>query len=370
MARVAQALVFRDLEHAPALEPVTIDDPGPGEVLVQIQASGVCGSDLHVLHGRSNVSFPPLIPGHEGAGVVAAVGAGVTAWAEGDRVVVAMSIPCRSCARCTSGDLVACEGSDRLIRIRGLMPDGTTRVRSGDDDVFPFVGCGTLAEYVVVPERQLVAVPDDVPIEVAAISACGVLTGTGAAWNIAKVQPGQSILVVGCGGVGLSIIQGCRVAGAGRIIAVDTNPAKRSMATAVGATDVVDPGATPLRDAVHALVPGGVEIAFEAVGHAPLVTEVFECTRTGGTCVAAAVYGPGATISVPAASLFWSRRLVGCVGGDSLAHRDLPRIFQLYRTGRLDLDVLVGARVPLALVDDAIAIAERGDVARAVVMMP
>lgn len=349
-----------------ALVDVDVDLPGPGEVRVRIAASGICGSDLHVLHGRSNAAVYPVVLGHEGAGVVESVGEGV-ALDPGTRVVVSMGASCGRCARCAVGEAVHCEDPGRGRRLTGFMADGSARVHRDGADLHPFVGCGTLAELVVVPAHEVVPIPDDVPFEVAALAACGVTTGLGAVFNIAEVRPGQSVLVVGCGGVGLNVVQGCRLAGAGRIVAADTSAAKRELAVRFGATDVVDPSAG-LTDAVRAVVPGGVDVAFEVVGIPELVSEALQLTRPGGTCVAVGSQPPGATYSIPAAALFPQRRLLGCVAGGNVPRRDIARIVELYRAGKLELDALVGTRLPLDRVADAVAAAESGEVARAVVV--
>ena len=247
------------------------------------------------------------------------------------------------------------------------MADGSARLHRDGVDLHPFVGCGTLAEYAVVPAHEVVPLPEDVPFEIGAIAACGVTTGLGAALTVAQVRPGATALVVGCGGVGLNVVQGCRLAGAGRILAADTSAAKRELALRFGATDVIDPGDGGLTDQVRALVPGGVDYAFEVVGVPELVAQAFDLTRPGGTCVAVGSCPPGSTITIPTATLFPQRRLLGCMAGGNVPRRDLTRIADLYRTGRIELDALVGARLPLDRIDDAIAAAESGEVARAVV---
>jgi S-(hydroxymethyl)glutathione dehydrogenase / alcohol dehydrogenase len=370
-----RALVLRDVEAGPELVGVRVDDPGPGEVLVRVDASGICGSDLHFLHGRANISFLPAIVGHEGAGTVAEVGPGVTDLGPGDRVVVALTSACGACEHCARRELHLCNAPERTLQFQGRMPDGRTRFHLddlGDEEVFPFVGCGTVAEYVVVSERRLVKVPDGVPVEAAAVAACGVLTGIGAVLNIARPSAGCSALVIGCGGVGLSVIQGCRISGASRIVAVDANPLRLDAAKHVGATDVIDASSFsassgPVLEAVRSLVPQGVDYAFEVVGQVELVTVAFGALRQGGTCVAVASYPPASTISVAAFDLFWDRKLRGCVAGNSVARRDLPRIFDLYLNGALDLEPLTARKWRLDEVHDAIGASERGEVPRAVV---
>ena len=356
---MTRAVVVAGPDTGPAILDVEVDPPGPGEVRVRMAASGICGSDLHVVHGRSNAAVYPVVLGHEGAGVVESVGPGVQSVAPGQRVIVAMGASCGRCARCAVGEAVHCVDPGRGNRLQGLMGDGTGRVHHEGAVLHPFVGCGTLAELAVVPDHEVVPIPDGVPFEVAALAACGVTTGLGAVFNVADVQPGMSTLVVGCGGVGLNVIQGCRLAGAGRITAVDPSGPKRALAERFGATDV----AASLDD-----LPGGYDVAFEVVGQPGLVVAALQLTRPGGTCVAVGSQPPGAVYEIPAAAIFPQRRLVGCVAGGNVPRRDLARIAELYLAGRLELDALVGVRLPLDQVDEAIAAAESGEVARAVVV--
>jgi S-(hydroxymethyl)glutathione dehydrogenase/alcohol dehydrogenase len=300
--------------------------------------------------------------GHEGAGVVDAIGSGVTAFSPGDRVIMTMGASCGRCARCAVGEAVLCEDPGRGNRLQGLMGDGSARVHRGKEVLHPFVGSGTLAEHAVVPAHELIPLENDIPFEVACLTACGVTTGLGAAFNIAQVWPGATVLVIGCGGVGLNVIQGSRLSGAARIVAMDTNPAKLELARRVGATDAVE----SLED-VRARFPRGVDIAFEVVGVPELVAAALELTRTGGTCVAVGSNPPGSVFQIPAQTLFPQRRLLGCMAGGNVPRREIPRILDLYRAGRLDLDILVGTTLPLDDVDKAIAVAESGEVARAVV---
>jgi S-(hydroxymethyl)glutathione dehydrogenase/alcohol dehydrogenase len=364
------AVVIRSYDDGPALERLTVDEPQDGEVLVAVAASGVCGSDIHAIHGQSNAAVLPMVAGHEGSGVVEAVGPGVTSVAPGDRVVLGAYGPCYACDACRHGRFVHCTGKARVNAIRGLMPDGTTRVRSEVGAVHPYVGIGSLAEYAVLRDAQVVKIPDDVPLDVLALAGCAVTTGLGAVFNIARVGPGDRVLVVGCGGVGLNVIQGSRLAGAARVVAVDTNPARLDLAADFGATDLVDPDKTRIADAVDDVAPGGVDVAFEVVGNPALVAEAFEQTRGGGTCVMVGAPPPGSTIPVPASSLmFGERRLVGCLGGSNMPHRDIPRIVELYRGGRIKLDELVGERLPLSDFGRAFADTEAGKVARCLVKL-
>ncbi len=363
-----RACIVHDHADGAKVEDVEIDEPRAGEVVVKIAASGLCGSDMHVLHGRSVVAKYPMVLGHEGAGVIEAVGPGVTNVAPGDHVVIALYGPCGACHACLTGDIAHCNGADRMANIFGTMGDGTTRLRQGDAVVYPMIGCGSLAEYAVVRSAMVVPIADDVALDTICLAGCGVTTGLGAVFNAARVAPGDTVAVVGCGGVGLNVVQGARLAGAKTIIAIDTNPTKLEIAGRVGATHTIDASTVEMADGLKAIVPGGVDFAFEVVGSPTLVAAAFELVRQGGTCVMVGSPPTGSTIPIDGRSLFADRRLIGTTGGNNVPHRDIPRIVDLYRSGRLDLDTLVTQRLPLDRVHEAIAAAEGGTVARSVIV--
>jgi S-(hydroxymethyl)glutathione dehydrogenase/alcohol dehydrogenase len=355
-------------DTTPRLEEVEVDAPREGEVRVKIAASGVCGSDLHVLHGRASVGTFPMVLGHEGAGVVDEIGEGVAGVAPGDHVVCALYGPCGTCGHCRAGTLNLCDGPARVAAIAGKMADGTTRVRTtGGEALHPFCGLGTMAGYVVVREAQVVKVDPDIPLELICLAGCGVTTGLGAVFNIADVRPGDTVAVVGCGGVGLNVVQGARIAGAASILALDTNPRKLELAARLGATHTVIPNAG-VHAAVTEVFPGGVDFAFEVVGSPGLVAETLTATRPGGTCVMVGSPPPGSTIPIDGRALFAERRLLGCLGGSNIPSRDIPRIASLYRRRLLDLETLVTSRRPLAEFTAAVGETESGQVARSVLL--
>jgi len=351
-------LVVRDVE---------IDAPHGGEVMVRVAAAGICGSDLKAIDGKSPVTpHLPLIPGHESAGVVEEVGPGVTSVRPGDHVIVAMTGPCGRCGHCRAGRFARCDGPTRAS-IMGLMTDGTTRLTVDGEPARPFIGVGAFAEYVVVNEQMVVKIRDDAPLDTASLLACGVITGVGAVVNSARVEPGSTVAVVGCGGVGLNVVQGARLAGAATIVAVDVVLDKAQLACEFGATHVVVPENGDLTEAVLAVVPGGVDYAFDATGVQGILTSAFNATRDGGTTVMVGSPPSAAPIEIPPQKLFFSRTLRGCSGGDAVPARDLPMLVDLWMSGRLDVSSLITDRVPLAGVNDAIERVRAGKVARALV---
>ena len=364
-----RAVVIHDYERGAGVEEVELGEPRADEVVVRVAASGVCGSDMHVLHGRSVVATLPMVIGHEGAGVVEAVGPAVQGVQPGDHVVLALYGPCGACDACRRGEPVHCSGPARTSAIFGRRPDGTTPITQAGTTVYPMVGVGSLAEYSVVRASQVVVIPRDVPLDVICLAGCGVTTGLGAVFNTAQVHPGATVAVIGCGGVGLNVVQAARLAGASTIVAVDTNPGKLELAGRFGATHTVDTSRVTMQDGVLAAVGGGVDYAFEVVGVPELVGEAFDCTRPGGTTVMVGSPPTGAKVPIDGRNLFSERRLLGTTGGSNIPGRDIPRIVALYRAGRLDLDGLVTQRVPLARVHEAFAAADAGTVARSVVTM-
>jgi S-(hydroxymethyl)glutathione dehydrogenase/alcohol dehydrogenase len=363
--------VLREFKVPLKIEEVSVQGPGQDEVLVRIASSGICGSDLHMAHGQSNIKEGlPMILGHEGAGVVEAVGPGVTDLGEGDRVIITMGQPCGRCTYCREGRMQFCNGNPRRSTI-GEMDDGTFRLSQGDQTVHSFVGIGSLGEYAVVSRRKLVKLEIDAPFESMCLISCGVVTGVGAVFNASDVQPGSSVLVFGCGGVGLCVVQAARIAGAAQIIAVDANPAKLDLATSLGASHgVVSPDdPKDLAAEVRKIVPRGVDCAFDAVGtRKERLMELMGMTDFGGLTVAIGILPFGETVPVLAGDLVMGRRrLTGIAGGNGFPGRDVPRILQLYETGRLKLDELVGDSFELDEIEAAFSSAARADHGRTVV---
>jgi len=364
-----RAAVLHEFNTPLVVRDVDIADPAAGEVMVRIAAAGICGSDLKAIDGKSPVTpHLPLIPGHESAGVVEQVGPGVTSVAPGDHVIIAMTGPCGRCGHCRAGRFSRCDGPTRAS-IMGLLTDGTTRLSVDGVPARPFIGVGAFAEYAVVNEPMVVRIPPDMPLDVASLLACGVITGVGAVVNSARVEPGSTVAVIGCGGVGLNVVQGAVLAGAATIVGVDVAADKAALARDFGATHAVVLDGGDLTAAVLAVVPGGVDYAFDVTGVPGVLTAAFNATRDGGTTVMVGSPPSAAPIEIPPQKLFFSRTLRGCSGGDAVPARDLPMLVDLYLAGRLRLDALITERGPLEDVNGMIERVRAGKVARAIITL-
>ena len=335
------------------VDDVDIDEPRAGEVLTRVTNCGVCHSD--VLAQDGTLPFMGLsVLGHEAAGVVERVGPGVTAVKPGDKVVLTPVPSCNECYWCLRGEYGCCVNAVSLST--GLMLDGHTPLSRQGQPVLRGVGLGGFAEYVITPESGAVKVPDDTPLDIACVIGCAVQTGVGAVLNTAKVIEGATVLVVGAGGIGISIVQGARVAGASKIVVVDTNADRRENAKRFGATDVVDPNEHDVVLTVQSLTSGiGVDYAFDAVGSGPIVETCLTAVRNGGTVtmVGVAPLDHSVTIAPPVFFTLTERKLLGCLLGSSNGRRDIPRLLGLYHAGRLDLENMITARRPLAEINDA-----------------
>ena len=341
------------------VEEVDLEAPKHGEVLVDMVGAGVCHSDYHMLSGKLNLPMP-LVMGHEGAGIVSETGPGVTGFSPGDKVIFSMDKMCGQCRNCTIGSPTLCLTYGRIF----TMGDGTTRFSGKGGDYYHMVG--TFSEQSVVPADQLVKVRDDTPLEKASIIGCAVITGVGSVVNRAKVEKGSSVAVFGCGGVGLNVVQGAVLAGATRIIAVDTVPFKLAKSEELGATHLVNAAREDPVKRVVEITGGGADYAFEVVGLPHLVRQAFESVRTGGVAVMVGVQPPGAEIAVDANQLMMQRSLVGAYHGDARARVDFPWLVDLYMDGRLKLDELITRYRPLDEVNEGFADMNAGITARTV----
>ncbi|WP_113701282.1 alcohol dehydrogenase catalytic domain-containing protein [Nonomuraea lactucae] len=358
-----RAAVLTGFHEPMEIREVEIADPGPGEVRVRIKASGVCGSDLKAIDGKSPVvSRLPFILGHESAGVVESVGSGVTGVRPGDHVIIAMNGPCGRCRHCGAGRFHLCSGPARMTAIMG----GAPRVTLDGEETRRFIGIGSFAEYAVVSEPMCVRIAPDAPFAAMSLLACGVVTGVGAVLNVARAAPGSTVLVVGCGGVGLNVVQGAVLAGATTIIAADVADRKLKLAERFGATHTLVPSDLPRQ--VGEIVSGGVDHAFDVTGVPGVLAQAFASTAPGGTTVMVGSPPAGHPVELDPALLFSSRRLVGTQGGDARPHRDLPMLAAQYLRGRLDLDGLITERLPLDQINEAVAHVREGTVARTVIV--
>jgi Zn-dependent alcohol dehydrogenase len=363
-----RAAVLHEVGAPLRLEDVTLEGPRAGEVQVRIEAAGVCHSDYHYMTGDLTCPLPAVL-GHEGAGVVEAVGAGVERVRPGDTVAMLWRPRCGICEFCLDGQPVQCVLGRVQAKTGGLPDDGTTRLTLGSKEVHHLMGVSCFAEQVVVSEKSVVAVPDGVPPRVAAITGCAVITGVGAVLNVVGECAGRSLLVLGAGGVGLSAVMGARLAGADPIVVADLDDAKLELAQRLGATHVINAGREDVVEAVRAAVPGGVHWAIEAVGGAATLQQSIACLRPGGTTVAVGIARVGATFEIPINELVQRQKsVVGSLYGSANPLADLPRLFRLYLAGRLPLDALLGAEYPLGSVNEAYAALADGAVGRAVLV--
>ena len=344
-----------------AIEELRAPDLGPNDVRLHIDASGVCHSDLSVIHGKLPVP-PPLVLGHEGAGTVVEVGDAVTRVAVGDRVICSFTPVCGNCWFCLHDQSNFCEREfETMMVMRGKRPD--------QSEYMTFTGLGTFSEAMTSSEDSVVKIETDIPDEQLALIGCGVTTGVGAALNTARVQPGSTVAVVGCGGVGQSVIQGARIAGAAKIIAVDLVEMKRKTAEQFGATDLVDPADGDPVEQVRAATSGrGTDYAFEVIGLPETILQAYDIARAGGTAVVVGMARFDATVTFPAMSLFaGNKALLGCMYGSAQVRRDFPRFVQLVETGRLDIGSMVSRHIHLDEVNDAFRAMEAGEVIRSVI---
>ncbi len=369
LALQMRAAVLREPGRPVALETVLLASPRRGEVLVRVAAAGVCHSDVHLADGRLGAGRWPMVLGHEGAGVVEAVGPGVEGLAIGDRVAFCFVPACGSCGACRAGRRTLCETAARF-GVAGMLLDGTSRLRAGDGTVLQhglMVAC--FAEYAVVPAAGAVPLPASIPLWQAALLGCGVVTGMGAV-NRAGLRIGASVCVIGCGGVGLHVIAGARLAGAGTIVAVDVDSGKLELALRRGATHAVVAGdGTRVVEEVLGLTGGGVEHAFEVVGRPETIRQAWDVLRPGGTAMVVGLAPVGAEVALPAIEFLSEKTITGSYYGSSDVHASLGRLVQLVVDGRLDVGEVVSDVIDLDGVEGALDRLRRGEGARSVIVI-
>ena len=351
----ARAAVAVEAGHPLVIEEIDVAAPKAGEVLVQMVATGVCHTDAFTLSGDDPEGLFPCVLGHEGGGIVVEVGEGVTTLSPGDHVIPLYTAECGQCKFCLSGKTNLCSAV-RATQGQGVMPDGTRRFSLNGKSLYHYMGTSTFSEYSVIAEVSLAKISPAAPLDKVCLLGCGVTTGIGAVINTAKVEPGATIAVFGLGGIGLSVIQGAVMAKAGRIIAVDTNPAKFEMATLLGATDCVNPkdhGGT-ISEVLIDMTDGGVDYSFECVGNVNLMREALECCHKGwGESIIIGVAGAGQEISTRPFQLVTGRVWRGTAFGGVKGRSQLPGMVDQYMSGKIKLDELITYTMPLEAINDA-----------------
>jgi S-(hydroxymethyl)glutathione dehydrogenase/alcohol dehydrogenase len=352
------------------IETIQLEGPRAGEVLVEIKATGICHTDAYTLSGDDPEGLFPAVLGHEGAGVVVEVGAGVTSLKPGDHVIPLYVPECRNCDYCLSRKTNLCQAI-RLTQGRGLMPDGSSRFSRNGEMLHHYMGTSTFANYTVVPEIALAKIRPDAPFDKVCYIGCGVTTGIGAVINTAKVEPGANVVVFGLGGIGLNVIQGCRMVGANKIIGVDINPSRKTLAEKFGMTHFVNPKEIE-GDLVPYLVDltgGGADYSFECIGNVDIMRQALECCHKGwGESIIIGVAGAGQEIRTRPFQLVTGRVWRGTAFGGARGRSDVPKIVDWYMDGKINIDDLITHTLPLAQINDAFDLMHRGESIRSVVV--
>ena len=366
-----RAAVARAAGEPLAIETIALEGPRAGEVMVEIKATGVCHTDAFTLSGADPEGIFPSILGHEGAGVVVEVGAGVTSVAKGDHVIPLYTPECRQCKFCLSGKTNLCQAI-RATQGRGLMPDETSRFTCGGRTVHHFMGTSTFSEYTVLPEIAIAVIHTAAPLDKVCLLGCGITTGIGAVLNTAKVEPGSTVAVFGLGGVGLSVVQGAVMAKAGRILAVDVNPGKFELARQLGATDCVNPRDydRPIQQVIVDLTNGGVDYSFEAVGNVELMRSALECCHKGwGQSIIIGVAGAGQEIRTRPFQLVTGRVWKGSAFGGVKGRTQLPGMVEQAMRGEIRIDPFITHRMGLDQINHAFDLMHEGKSIRTVIAM-
>jgi S-(hydroxymethyl)glutathione dehydrogenase/alcohol dehydrogenase len=361
---MAKGAVLYNFGEALKVESLELRDPQPDEVVVKLAASGVCHSDLSVQQAK--LPFPPpVVLGHEGAGIVEEVGKDVRHLRPGDHVVLSWVENCGRCHYCIAGHAHLCDAM-----MQSMMSGGELVFEKDGTHIARMAGVASFAERTIVRGNAAIKIPEDVPLDRACLVGCGVMTGVGAVVNTAKVQPGDTVAVYGCGGVGLNVIQGAALAGAARIIAVDLAPAKLELAKTFGATDVVPAGDGNAPDQIRGLTDGlGVDFAFEVIGVPAVIQQAYLSLKRGGKAIVVGVPAMGAMVEIPGQMISLEEKsVIGSLYGSANMKRDMPRLIDLYQRKKLKLDELVSKRIKLEDVNAAFADMEKGAVARSVIV--
>jgi len=352
-----------------SIETITLAPPQPGELLVRMKSAGVCHSDLHTYRGELR-TVPPVVLGHEGAGLVETVGPGVTSVKPGDPVLINWLPACEICPNCLNGHYNLCQQFDDTI-FSGTLLNGTSRLQSARGDTLKhYLGAATMADFAVVDEASVVPIPTDVPFDVAAIIGCAVVTGVGAVLNTAQIQPGSSAAVIGCGGIGLSMVQGCQLAGCYPIVAIDVITEKLDFAKKLGATHTINGREVDVIQALREIIPNRPDYVFDSVGSGQTIAQALRAARPGGTATIVGLHSATENVPIsPASLIFENKRLLGSFVGSIHPRFDLPKMVELYRSGRLQLDALITHRYNLDQLPTAFDDMEKGAIAARGVIM-
>ena len=354
-----------------SIETIEIGGPKAGEVLVEVKATGICHTDQYTLSGRDPEGLFPAILGHEGAGIVREVGAGVSTLKPGDHVIPLYTPECRQCKTCLSRRSNLCTAI-RATQGKGVMPDGTSRFSCDRGEIMHYMGCSTFANFTVLPEIALAKVREDAPFEKVCYIGCGVTTGIGAVVNTAKVWPGANVAVFGLGGIGLNVIQGARMVGADRIIGIDINPGREAMARKFGMTDFINPRAIGEDKVVQAIIDltgGGADFTFECIGNTKVMRQALESSHRGwGESIIIGVAGSGEEIATRPFQLVTGRVWKGTAFGGARGRTDVPRIVDWYMEGKINIDDLITHTMPLEQINHGFALMEKGESIRSVVV--
>jgi len=350
---------------------VNLAGPAPGEVLVEIMATGICHTDYYTLSGKDSEGVFPSILGHEGAGIVREIGAGVTSVKPGDHVIPLYTPECRGCKTCLSRKSNLCTAI-RATQGKGLMPDGTSRFSLGKETIYHYMGCSTFSNFTVLPEIALAKIREDAPFDKVCYIGCGVTTGIGAVLYTAKVEPGTNVVVFGLGGIGLNVIQGAKMVGADKIIGVDINPSKRAMAEAFGMTHFVNPrevGNDKVVQAIVDLTEGGADYSFDCTGNTQVMRQALECCHRGwGQSIIIGVAEAGQEIATRPFQLVTGRTWKGSAFGGARGRTDVPKIVDWYMEGKIRIDELITHTMPLDKINDAFHLMHEGESIRSVVV--
>ena len=352
-----------------SIETVQLEAPQSGEVLVEIKATGVCHTDAYTLGGADPEGRFPTILGHEGGGIVAEVGEGVTSVKPGDKVIPLYTPECRQCAYCLSQKTNLCQAI-RSTQGKGIMPNGTSRFSLNGEKLYHYMGTSTFANYTVLPEIAVAKIRDDAPLDKVCLIGCGVTTGLGAVINTAKVEPGSNVVVFGLGGIGLNVIQGAKMVGASKIIGVDINPDKQAMAESYGMTEFVNPKEIDgdLVEYLVELTGGGADYSFECIGNVKVMRQALECCHKGwGVSTVIGVAEAGKEISTRPFQLVTGRVWKGSAFGGARGRTDVPKIVDWYMEGKINIDDLVTHTMPIDRINEAFDLMHKGESIRSVV---